>query len=71
MTNEIKIVEIEGGFKVPADTHLGHWQQETNKLDHDNFLPPLVCSHLKAGGVVIDCGAFRSEERRVGKECRL
>lgn len=57
----IEIVEIKGGFKVPTDTHLGKWQVETQKLNHDEFLPALVCSHLKAGQVVIDCGAFNGD----------
>lgn len=63
---------IRGGFMVPIDTHLGKWQIEEQKLDHDNFLPPLVCSHLKDGQCIIDCGAFNGDHsiaysRAVGK----
>lgn len=50
---------ITGGFLVPnKDSHLGAWQIQEDRLDHDNFLPPFVCSKLKEGNVVIDLGAF-------------
>lgn len=66
--------EISGGFLVPIhDTHLGKWQIEEDKLDHDNFLPPLVCAELNEGDVIIDLGAFNGDHsiaysRKVGEK---
>lgn len=63
--DELKTIDttvIRGGYLVPADdSHLGAWQIEEQRLDHDNFLPPLVCSYLEEGDVVIDCGAFNGD----------
>lgn len=57
---------IRGGFLIPnpsLDTHLGAWQLTEQKLDHDNFLPPLVCEYLKENKckVVLDLGAFNGD----------
>lgn len=49
---------ITGGFKVPADSHLGKWQRKADKLDHDEFLVPFVTSKLKEGMTILDIGAF-------------
>lgn len=54
----MKTITIAGGFKVPSDTHLGAWQQQSGKLDHDEFLVPFVTSKLKEGMCVLDVGAF-------------
>ena len=54
----ITTTQIPGGFIVPNDTHIGKWQIESGRLDHDNFLPPFVVSRLKPADFVIDCGAF-------------
>lgn len=51
-------VEIPGGFIVPNDSHIGSWQQECGKLDHDDFLLPIALLHIKPGMTVLDCGAF-------------
>lgn len=54
--------EITGGFLVPLnDSHLGKWQIEEDKLDHDNFLPPFVVSKLKQSHCVLDIGAFNGD----------
>jgi len=55
---ETQTTVIFGGFLVPNDTHIGKWQKETGRLDHDAFLPACVVSRLKIGDCVIDCGAF-------------
>lgn len=51
-------LEIPGGFIIPKDTHTGKWQQDTGRLDHDEFLIPFAVSRLNPGDFVIDCGAF-------------
>lgn len=65
--------EIAGGFLVPVDDCLGKWIIESQRLDHDQHLVPLVCSHLKEGDVVIDCGCYVGDHTiayslKVGKE---
>lgn len=62
---------LPGGFLVPQDTHVGKWQIESGKLDHDEFTVPLACSHIPVDGTVIDCGAFDGDHtiaysRKVG-----
>lgn len=52
------VIEIPGGYLVPSDSHIGKWQQECGKLDHDEFTVPLACIYIPVGGTVIDCGAF-------------
>lgn len=54
----MNVSTIPGGFIVPNDSHIGKWQQECGKLEHDNYLPAFVCSRLKPGDFIIDCGAF-------------
>lgn len=62
METESLTQTIEGGYLVPSkDSHLGAWQLQCGKLDHDEFLPPLVCSHLKRRDFVIDAGAFNGD----------
>lgn len=63
----------KGWWVVDGDTHFSVWIEETGKLDHDNFLPPLVVSHLQAGQCVIDAGACYGDHtlaysRALGKE---
>lgn len=52
---------IPGGYLVPCDTHLGKWQIETGRLDHDFFTVPLACKHIPVEGTVVDCGAFNGD----------
>lgn len=54
-------VEIPGGYLVPCDSHVGKWQQECGRLDHDEFTVPLACEHIPIEGTVIDCGAFNGD----------
>lgn len=54
-------VEIPGGYLVPNDSHVGKWQQECGKIDHDEFTIPLCLEHIPVGGTVIDCGAFNGD----------
>ena len=63
---------IEGGFKVPVDTHIGRWQISARRLDFDTHLIPYICSYIAAGQTVIDCGAFNGDHtiaysRKVGE----
>lgn len=60
MIMEIKdTTEIEGGFIVPtSDSHLGAWQIEAQRLDHDSFLPSFFCNKMSEGNVVIDGGGY-------------
>jgi FkbM family methyltransferase len=41
-----------------GDTHISKWVEESGRLDHDNYAVPQFCALIKAGGVVLDCGAF-------------
>lgn len=52
------IVTIEGGFRVPKDSHIGKWCIESQKLCHDEFLPYCADPFIKSGDTVIDVGAF-------------
>lgn len=53
---------ITGGYLVPLkDSHLGAWQIEEDRLDHDNFLPPFVVSKLREGNCVLDLGSFNGD----------
>lgn len=40
-----------------TDTHIGKCIEDSGKLDHDEFLIPLACSHIQAGSCVLDIGA--------------
>lgn len=58
----METVDLNGGFEVPAhDTHIGRWQKESGRLDHDQFLVPLACSHIQKASVVIDVGAYNGD----------
>lgn len=58
----IEFVELPGGYLSPkADQWIGKWQQESGRLDHDRFLVPLACSHVRRGDYVIDVGAFNGD----------
>lgn len=39
------------------DTHIGKWVEDSGKLQHDEFLIPLACTHIKEGSCVIDAGS--------------
>lgn len=57
----MKIREIEGGYHVPEDTHIGKWQIDSQRLDHDEYLVPQIVQRIPEGGCVIDCGAFNGD----------
>lgn len=58
MKIEPKIITTEEGWSViEGDSHLSRWIVENKRLDHDDHLIPLACSHLQRGDYVIDCGA--------------
>lgn len=43
---------------MPDDTHIGKWQQQSGRLDHDQFLTPLARALIEFGTIAIDVGAF-------------
>lgn len=48
----------EGWHIIEGDSHVGKWIEESGRLDHDQFLIPLIESTLKPGMIVIDAGAL-------------
>lgn len=54
----MEIVTINGGFRVPKDSHIGKWCYESGKLCHDEFTPYCADPFIKSGDTVIDIGAF-------------
>lgn len=51
--------EIANGYIVPnADSHISRWCIETQRLNHDSFLPEECAKYIPVGGVAIDAGAF-------------
>ncbi len=54
----MEIVTINGGFRVPKDSHVGKWIYETGKLCHDEFTPYSADPFIKTGDTVIDVGSF-------------
>lgn len=77
MIDMIKLEPIRGGFIVPLDTHIGRWQYEQQRLDHDRYLIPLICERwLRPGMCVVDAGAFDGDHaiaysEAVGKEGKV
>lgn len=57
----MNIKEIQGGFWVPDDSHVGKWQIETQRLSHDEFTVPAALSYIELGDTVIDIGAFNGD----------
>lgn len=47
----------EGWMVANEDSHISRWVCESGRLDHDSFLTPLACAHIKKGHNVLDCGA--------------
>jgi len=40
------------------DTHVSKWIEESGRLDHDQYLLPVLLPHIKKDAVVIDAGAL-------------
>lgn len=57
----MNLVTIKGGYLVPEDSHLGKWQQETQRLDHDEFIRDRLSPILKPNMNVLDGGAFNGD----------
>lgn len=57
----MNLVTINGGYLVPEDSHLGKWQQETQRLDHDEFMRNRLGHILKPNMNVLDGGAFNGD----------
>lgn len=57
----MNLVTIEGGYLVPEDSHVGRWQQETQRLDHDEFIRERLSPILKPKMNVLDGGAFNGD----------
>lgn len=54
----MNITTIAGGYKVPCDSHLGKWQQECQRLDHDNFTVNAIRPWIGRNSFILDVGAF-------------
>lgn len=53
---------ISGGYRVPDnDSHLGKWQVEADRLDHDGQLLPAILPLIKPGMTVLDAGAYNAD----------
>lgn len=57
----MNLIAIEGGYLVPEDSHLGKWQIETQRLDHDQFIRDRLSPILKTNMNVLDGGAFNGD----------
>ncbi len=57
----VELREISKGFLVPMDTHIGNWQNQCQRLDHDNWLLPQIVELIKPGNIVYDLGAFNGD----------
>lgn len=56
------VVEIAGGYWVPkGGIHCPQWQRETQRLDHDQFLPTYCAQFIPAGGCAVDGGALNGD----------
>jgi len=47
----------EGLWIIDGDQHASLWVERTGRLDHDQYILPLVWPHIKPGSIVVDCGA--------------
>lgn len=54
----MEIVSIFAGYQVPRDSHIGKWQIECQKLDHDEWILPQFVEIIQEGWTVFDLGAF-------------
>lgn len=52
---------IKGGFLVPEDSHIGKWQVETQRLDHDAWMREKLAPVVKTNMNVLDGGAFNGD----------
>lgn len=41
-----------------GDSHVSKWVQESNRLDHDQNMLPVILPYIKEGDTVVDGGAF-------------
>lgn len=57
----MEIVELLHGFWVPNDSHIGKWQKECQKLNHDNWILPQFVEVIQPGWTVFDLGAFNGD----------
>lgn len=70
----MNIIKTKEGWNIiEGDSHVGKWIQDTGKLNHDEFLIPIACANIKAGDIVIDCGALYGDHtiayaHKVGNE---
>lgn len=54
----MKTHQIPGGYLVPDDTHIGKWQKECGRLDHDAFTVSAIAPWIARDAVIYDVGAF-------------
>jgi FkbM family methyltransferase len=56
------VIEIAGGFWVMANCpRIPAWQIETQRLDHDAFLPQYCAQFIPYGGCAVDAGALNGD----------
>lgn len=67
------MIEYHNGIALIAnDTHICRWVKESNRLDHDQNVLPLILPLIPVDGMVVDAGAFCGDHtiayaKKVGK----
>ncbi len=54
---------------ITGDTHIGQWVIESQRLDHDQNMLPLLKKYIPEGGVVVDVGAYIGDHTVYYAEC--
>jgi FkbM family methyltransferase len=54
---------------IEGDTHIGKWAIESQRLDHDQNMLPLLKKYIPEGGVVVDVGAYIGDHTVFYAEC--
>ena len=54
---------------IEGDTHIGAWVIESQRLDHDQNMLPLLKMYIPEGGVVVDVGAYIGDHTVFYAQC--
>lgn len=54
---------------ITGDTHIGPWVIESQRLDHDQNMLPLLRKYIPEGGLVVDIGAYIGDHTVFYAEC--
>jgi len=54
---------------IEGDTHIGAWVIESQRLDHDQNMLPLLKMYIPEGGVVVDVGAYIGDHTVYYAQC--